>query len=600
MYITNVEGKYLPEKLYDKLFEGKLNDLKKRYEDATTDITDKKTHLENLAQIETVNELNNKLKELEVKKYLSNKQHSEYLEGIERNKLIGQFVKYITDNFAKLVDYLTEQFKAFFGVIPYGAGGAILKFILVLLIILSIVLGIYGIIHGLDPNNTLLSNNNNLFIIKPDSISFLSKLSSMIGGMVPDEYRYKFSAMSNSFGYAITGKNRFDNELKDRELLETGRSDNIFHLNLTNNSRLQSTKTYCTIKPTDGIFKFNDKLYPNADYNKIDPDILNDLNYKKQYVVPITYDSNGKYIINLDNSYYNNQDNNNIYIPNLPPLFKYADNNNSITFHSFPNKSYTQDVINNSIIGKYGILELLNNDYVGPIIQLHHNNTKERTRFYISKDNPSIIYTLTDLNEKKSLNSYYSKNEIINRLISVDILFDQSGNQNHFIYSDKETPNRRPLLLFDSTNNKYYIEYITNNTLTLSSSIIYPKLKIQINIYINNINDIYTQQYTQEYTEGAFLLSGSILELPKKYTNILFSSNGNSSYIKINEINNNTNYKINSTLNDNTNNNNNAYSFNTIQTVNIYLDNFELAKIGSDNNEGFIGRIYKIIIFNNY
>lgn len=585
--ITDIDGKYLPQGLYNSFHEGKLENLSKIYQDKASKLRDEIDKLKSLQEKYNDMDIKKELKNLELSKFYEDTNFNEYLKQKNWGDRAGFIGEFITKYFAKYINFIMENAKAFLNIIPNGAHGAILK---ICLFILFIVIA-YAIINkGANMDNPFLVTNDNIFISKPESISFLSKILNNLKTFIPPEYRYQFANMSNSITYIATGKNNYDNKLIDRDIIESGRSDNIFHLNFTDNTIYQQEKTFCTIRPKDAIFKFNSNLYPTSDYNKIDKDILQDINYSKEYVVPIINDSNGRYFLNIDAAYYISDNNSNISNSNIPNLFKYADNSN-IIFNSIPNKSYSTNIIDNNLISYYGILTLVNVNYTGPIMKLYNTITRDIATVFINKFE-NTIYILNSDNTKIRFNDYYPNNAITDSNILVDTIYDQSGNQNHLIYNNINS-RKRPILKLDE-NNRYYIDCNNDTNLNLSKSIKYPKLKIEIELYIDNINDIFIE--TSEVNINDVIIEQRV------NTNILFSTNNKN--IKIIETDlsiDNSKYKINVENMPTNNKNNIEYSLKSIQNINIYLDNYELNNLGSYNNdEGFIGRIYNLKIYNIY
>ena len=587
--ITDIDGKYLPQGLYNSLHEGKLENLSKIYQDKAIKLKTEIDKLKFLQANYNDTTIKNELKNLEIRKFYEKTNFNEFLKADSFNNALGFIGEFITKYFAKYINFFSENGKAFFGIFFYAGNGAILKIcILILIIVIA-----YAIINnGANMDNPFLvaNDNNNIFITKPESTSFFSKILNNLKTFIPPEYRYQFANMSNSITYITTGKNNYDNKLIDRDIIESGRSDNIFHLNLTDNTTYQQEKTFCTIKPKDAIFKFNSNLYTTSDYNKIDKDILQDINYSKEYVVPIINDSNGRYFLNIDGAYYISDNNSNISNSNIPNLFKYTDNTKTnIIFNSIPNKSYSANIIDNNLIAYYGILTLVNVNYKGPIMKLYNTITRDIATIFITKSE-NTIYILKPDNTKVRFNDYYPNNAISNSNILVDTIYDQSGNQNHLIYNNINS-RKRPILKLDE-NNRYYIDCNKDTNLNLSKSIKYPKLKIEIELYIDNINDIFIQ--TSEVNIN------DVTTEQRVNTNILFSTNNkNIKIIEKDLSTDNSKYIINVENMPTNNKNNIEYSLNSIQNINIYLDNYELNNLGSyNNNEGFIGRIYNLKIYN--
>jgi hypothetical protein len=130
--------------------------------------------------------------------------------------------------------------------------------------------------------------------------------------MIPNSYKYKWSSFYNSASHMITGKNKYDSYLEQRHEIDIGRCDDIIHINFKETSdKYQKERTYSIIAPKDIILKYNNNLYNDSDYNKIDSNIkvlVN--NYHSKCIIPIKHNDNtGKYELKLNSNMYFNDSN---------------------------------------------------------------------------------------------------------------------------------------------------------------------------------------------------------------------------------------------------------------------------------------------------
>ena len=420
-----------------------------------------------------------------------------------KNIIFGFFamMKYI-------ITFIFSNIKFIITTIGTAGKGAIIKAVLAILFIVLIILGATGVIYNTtgkistvketnDAGQAILNADDDLYNKMPENKNIFSMMFNSINNIIPYQYKYKLNYISNSVTYLTTGKNQYEDLLKDRTEITTGRSDNIFHINFSGDA-LPKEKTYSIIEPKKVELNFNENLYYNSDYNKIDETIRNNIKYPdKCHISVITDNNTGKYILDLASSrinYYNN----NIEITTankdlIKPIFKYANTSNlnlGVKFNNFNNYLYTSyyDAKNN--VGAYAT-KLINPNYKGPILRLtnatreevytenEYKNGKKTANFY-NDFNTDKLYTI--INDEK----VYYDNFFNNNASSVVTLYDQSGNNNDLIYKMYDFVHMPEFRL---DNNNYSIYFYDQHMLLFKTKISYKKIKINTKILFSNISD---------------------------------------------------------------------------------------------------------------
>lgn len=404
-------------------------------------------------------------------------------------------IKYVTTGFFKfignVINYITNFLSSVTYNIIHGGQGVFLKALFAITIIILIILGATNVIHGFNTNSSILPKFNDIgqsillsdnqkYLVMPNSTSFLSQMSSKINDLIPNQYKYKWASISNSVTYITSGKNQYDNYLINRDEIDTGRCDNIFHINFTNgNSTLPNQKTFSIIKPKPVIVEFNENLYNDSDYNKIDNNIKELVNnYHNKCEIPISPNTNGKYVLDLIGTKYYNGD---VLISNeKTKLIKNIFNNNKL--NTFNNLLYSGYYDINSVIASYST-KLINPNYKGPILRLttisnlsKQYDKNERTANFYNKYNSNYLYCIIQNKEityTDFFKEYLNKNP--NATIYVSTLYDQSGNEHHFIYEDNDNK-----YMPEYINDKRLIKFYTRSILYLNKSIIYNDIKLII------------------------------------------------------------------------------------------------------------------------
>jgi hypothetical protein len=314
--------------------------------------------------------------------------------------------------------------------------------------------------------------------------NFYNNMMEYVKGIVPFNVINSFNLLNNNISYLATGQNIYDKYLTKREETNEGRCDNIFHINYNNNydSINDKQKTYCTIVPNDIILNYNENNNQNGDYNKLDIDLKNDINFYNYYYIPILTNNNtGKYELDLNNSTFNN-----IPSPNTDPKIKNAlskynliktnKNNTNLILNNFNNVYYdTKSHINNTSISDsysaYGIY-LVNSNYSGLNIAIIDIDFKKDNFIDRGKGN-------------KNLNTYISNPDLNKNIFYIKI----SKKNPNYIYVTKNENDKNdekiPIFDFWDSHNKDNISILKlyNQIETLS---IYD-LKYSIPDYNNNV-----------------------------------------------------------------------------------------------------------------
>jgi len=396
-----------------------------------------------------------------------------------------------------------------------GGEGAIIK-VLIAIFILLVVIGLitsgFSGVNSKDINSSsdvgkdILKRDNDDYLknLNQTNNNFITRMYDWFKSLLPNSYLMGLSSISNSLTYITTGKNQFDEYLDDRDEIKTGRSDNIFHVNfkditsILSTSNINNNNTYSIIEPKDVILEFNENLYYNSDYSKITKNIKDVIKYPTKCAIPIIPNPSGKYSLNIDNILYYNS--NNEFISSdksesIRPIFKKEegkDKNTGVKLMSFNNISYTGYFNAKNALGTYGT-RLINPNYKGPILRLSFREDdteiRKKTIDFYYNDIDKKLYCIID-NKKIDYDTYFTANEQKN--IDVRTLYDQSGNNKHFSYSETALI-RDPRLKKNDSINEYYLSFNDRHILVLSNQISSKKItiytKIQINYTIERLAD---------------------------------------------------------------------------------------------------------------
>lgn len=434
------------------------------------------------------------------------KKFTNTLSGFLKNgRAFGNFFINLVIAFIKISISLLKTVGTF---IFMGGQGAIIK-VLIAIFILLVVIGFitsgFSGVNSKDINSSsdvgkdILKRDNDDYItnLKETNNDRLTRMHNWFKSLLPNSYKMGFSSISNSLTYITTGKNQFDEYLDDRDEIKTGRSDNIFHVNFKDTTSILSTSninnnnTYSIIEPKDVILEFNENLYYNSDYSKITKNIKDEIKYPTKCAIPIIPNPLGKYSLNIANiKYYDSS--NALISPEktklINTIFKKEegkDKNTGVKLMSFNNISYTGYYNANNVLGAYGT-RLINPNYKGPILRLSFRDgeIRKKTIDFYYNDIDKKLYCIID-NKKIDYDKYFTESE--QNAIDVRTLYDQSGNNKHFSYSETALI-RDPRFTKNSSNNEYYLDFNDRHILVLSNQISSKKITIYTKIQINYTN----------------------------------------------------------------------------------------------------------------
>ena len=496
-----IAGPVLKEKLYQTTDDDIIalkSKYNKKYEEAEKDLN-QLIQIKKEADINYYKALNQKNKDDALtaqRNKISNEQ------AIEVSKLTGSVIVATGKSIWTIFTFAISNLKYAITTISTAGKGAIIKAILAILFIILIIAGAINGFSGLNSNSNNIKNSGDAGkdILKKDTDDYINKerpniftsIRDFFNSLLPNDYKNKLGSISNSLTYITTGKNQYDEYLEPRTEILEGRSDNIFHINLTKNEKYSKNNTYSIIKPKDVLLEFNENLYYNSDYNKIDSNIKAYINkYPQKCIIPIKSNINGKYILDLDSTnikYYTINDtlieNNNL----IKPIFEYSTSGSNlqktaVKLRSFNNHLYTSYFDANNVLGAYAT-KLINQNYKGPIIRLTDANEKEihtenenkngkRTADFYNDYNTFQLYTIID-NKKIDYKQFFDTKST--KSITVAVLYDQSGNNTHLKFS-KEIFKWPPAFIYN-IDSKSYIYFNDQNMLMFTQPISYKKLKI--------------------------------------------------------------------------------------------------------------------------
>lgn len=421
-------------------------------------------------------------------------------EKVEFRKRVSMFmggIKYVLSSFAYgfvfLVKFIMTNARFLFKMIATAGQGAIIKVIIAIVLIVLIILGATNVLHGFkgpemptyaDGGESILSADSEKYLYMPKE----NNIYTMINNIIPNEYKYKWGSISNSITYMTSGKNIYDNLLKDRYTTDDGRSDNIFHITFNDDSDF----TTSIIKPKPVQLEFNENIYDNLDYNKIDKNIIIDISekYPNKCIIPIEPDDKKKYALSIDEIKYYNKDNklinnNNNLIKNI-----FVKNKTDIKFTTFDNNTYSEFDNVTNIIAAYST-KLINPNYKGPILRLStadkvskQYNREHKTADFYNKYKSDYLYCIIQDKEIKYVD-YFKLFINKNDTIYVMGLYDQSGNNHHFTFEDHDNK-YMPEYHQNYQGYNNVIKFYSRSILFLTKPISYDKMKLIIKMTIQN------------------------------------------------------------------------------------------------------------------
>jgi hypothetical protein len=526
--LTNyaIAGPVLKEKLYQTPDEN-INALKLTYNEK---FKEAERDLNKIAQIKKEADINyykalkqknsendSNTKENEI----SNKQNLKIL------KLSGSALIAVVKSIWTFMKFIVSNIKYSITTVCTAGKGAIIKAILAILFIILVILGAingFSSFSGVNSNNIKNSSaagkeifkkdSDDYINMKPDNNIFTNISDYFLNKLLPDDYKIKLKSISNSLTYITTGKNQYDDLLDTRDEIFEGRCDNIFHINFNDYPVYNKINTYSIIEPKDVLLEFNEDLYYNSDYNKIDSNIKEIIKYPQKCFIPIkpTTNSNGRYTLDIENSKYYDKYNAIISNSNLiKSILKDSDSNSkntSFKLNSFNNKIYTNYYDANNALGTYGT-RLINPNYKGPTLRLTNANQDEiytpkennekngkRTADFYYDNNTSKLYAI--INDKKiNYEDFFNKNHS-----SVVIIYDQSGNNHHlkfekhdFLYMPEFKLGSKEVATKDDIIENYAIHFYEQHILFFTKPISYKKINIVTKIKLSIYHNFETLQY---------------------------------------------------------------------------------------------------------
>jgi hypothetical protein len=452
------------------------------------------------------------------------------IDNLSRNKnkdfwsAVGKSVVFITKLFIDVFKIFLSLLKTIGTFIVMGGQGAIIKVLIVIFILLVAIGFITSGFSGVNSKDINSSSDVGKDILKRDNDDYitnlketnndrLTRMHDWFKSLLPNSYKMGFSSISNSLTYITTGKNQFDEYLDDRDDINTGRSDNIFHVNFTDINPILSThninkdNTYSIIEPKDVILEFNENLYYNSDYSKITKNIKDEINYPTKCAIPIIPNSSGKYSLNIANIKYYNTNNELISDVNknalIKPIFKKEegkDKNTGVKLNSFNNYLYTNYFNAKNALGTYGT-RLINPNYKGPILRLsqgsasdphgeqeiyteNENKKGRKTMDFYNDYNTNLLYAIID-NKKIDYNNIFTTTT--NKIYAV-ILYDQSNNNNNHLKFNKLDFKWPPEFNYNNNIYESQIYFYNMHMLMFTEPITYKKLNIYTKFKFNNLS----------------------------------------------------------------------------------------------------------------
>jgi len=414
--------------------------------------------------------------------------------------MFGNSVAFMLASMARIAQFISNLVmtngRFAFKMFATAGQGAIIKVVIAIVIIVLIILGATNVIHGFkkpemtnynDGGKSILAFDSDKYLTMPKQDNIFTMMSQSLNNMIPSQYKYKWASISNSITYMTTGANIYDSFLEPRDEIDTGRSDNIFNINFNDDQNY----TTSIIKPKPVKLEFNNNMYYDSDYNKIDETIMNDIssNYPNKCMIPIKENDNNKYVLKIDETVYYNND---TQINNTNKLIKniFMKKKEDIKFNNFDNIQYTSFNNVNNIIAAYNT-KLINPNYKGPILRLSsadkvskQYNKEHKTANFYNKYKTDYLYCIIQ-NKEITFNEYF-KNYINKReTIYVMGLYDQSGNEYHFTFEDQDNKYMPEYHQSYLTYNNV-IKFHSRSILFLTKPISYKNIKLMIKMSIQN------------------------------------------------------------------------------------------------------------------
>jgi hypothetical protein len=219
--------------------------------------------------------------------------------------IIIKFLKYLIENGIKAGIYVVYAIRDII-----KARGVVLVFLILIIIILVIIYIFYGDKINPFKGNNLFQNTKNLIIPFKDSQEdspynlLFKQMQNIIP--IPDEYKNQFNKFKNDF-YKFFGRDIVNEDIDtdNRETIDNGRYDGIYHIINNNESNVNTSNVYSIIKPKGPIVLYTN-INGNIDYHKLPTGVKNLDKYNlNNYNISIPLNSNnGKYYYDIENADY--------------------------------------------------------------------------------------------------------------------------------------------------------------------------------------------------------------------------------------------------------------------------------------------------------
>jgi hypothetical protein len=521
----DIEGPLLSTNLYKELNIGNLENIKKSYDENLDKTREKLDRVsKDLNDLETNHhneEIRNmKLKEINNKKIIADNKLLQKKQDQAYNIIVKDLGGFIGSIFITIGKLISTFFIAIYYSLKlaFNSGeGILFKIICFILVVFAIAFIIMGFKSGLPSFDFSTSNNITKSIFKSDNDynytninqGFITKLSNQLYSLVPNDYKYKFNSLGNSLSYITTGKNQYEDFLEPRDEIETGRNDGIFHF-IENNPNF----THCLLEPKDIKINFDENYYNNIDYNNINSNLLDEINYPTSMIIPFTFNPANnvvsKYILDVNKQSYSNI-NKDVTNKINKKHHIFIENKNNIILNSFKNINYNETA---DIIAIYSPI-LLYKNYKGPIMTIIRE-IKEKVSADNYKSVPkyeNVYYDMRQLyyNEDSGRIYLFSEPKNIPHYYSIYRLFDQTGNGHDYIFDNgNDMDEKYQPMLIKTQDSNYSIEFFSRSILYLSKK--YPNIKSSITALLN-FNTIQHLNYTDGYMDLLASKKSSIITL---------------------------------------------------------------------------------------
>jgi hypothetical protein len=342
----NDKGKFIADNINYNVKKGNSTDLINKYELRKEDAIYK--YNKELEKTKHDDENYYKQKELNFK---YNKDTRDLFFNITDR--IGIIINVIIYNIATLglyffifLDKIKEYLPKLFNV----ADGVVLKTIVLLIIILTLV-GVGLSLSGIGNNKLNNVKNNNVndsknIYFEPNNFDLSKTLSNSLKAFLPNDFLVRFNSLRNNLN------NTFGNDIIDksinttnREEIQTGRYDNLVHVNVINDTN----KVYTLVKPKDIELNLNINDYKSADYFKLPINIQNIISSNNIYIPSNVNNTSGLFDYRMENAYIKKREGNTEQIINIntlqdyKPIFIDANLPNKFIFNSIDAKKFKID-----------------------------------------------------------------------------------------------------------------------------------------------------------------------------------------------------------------------------------------------------------------